>query len=644
MIDHVTIEKIMDSSDIVDVIGEFVQLRRRGSNYLGLCPFHNEKTPSFTVSPTKQIFKCFGCGESGNVISFIKEHEKLNYYEALKFLAKKYGITVEEREITQEERDSRKLTESLAIVNEFAHKYFVDILKNNPEGQNIGIPYLKERKIREDIIEQFQIGYSTSSKNGLVSTAKSKGYKTDYLVRLGLAFESNGVTYDKLRERIIFPIHSLSGKVMAFGGRLIKKDEKAAKYINSPESELYTKGDNLYGLYFAKKTIISKDKCYLVEGYTDVLGLIQAGIENVVASQGTALTKNQIRLIHRFTSNLTVIYDGDAAGIKAALRGIDLILEQRMNVKIVLLPEGEDPDSISHKWSSSELIAYLNKNETDFIHFKINLLMQEGSNDPYKRSQMVNEIVQTISLIPDRITRTIYIVDAATQLKIDEQILYRSLEQIFYKKRSNKFSSNIRKKETTKIIPDIPVFISDQYAQAQEKELIRILLKYGNKSFKYTKKDESGKQITQEFEVNQFIIDNILNDSLKPEFKNIYYKEIFENFSKGHTDAKYYINNENDEIRKLSADLLSEKYIISSLFDKRGNYTQPEDKRLADLVISTMVLYKRKILEMYRDSLVKEIQTNKEDIDTMTELFKKLQNINIILKTLSEKYGWVVLK
>ncbi len=642
MIDHATIEKILDTADIVDVIGEFVQLRRRGSNYIGLCPFHNEKTPSFTVSPTKQIFKCFGCGISGNVVSFIKEHEKLNYYDSLKFLAKKYGIPVQEREMTQEEKDTKKITESLAIVNEFAHGYFRETLNKNPEGQSVGLAYLKERNIREDIIEKFQLGYATSSFNGLTSTAKSKGYKEEFLIKLGLASKKNDKLYDKFRERVIFPIHSLSGKVVAFGGRVLKKDEKSAKYLNSPESELYIKGNNLYGLFFAKKNIVSKDKCYLVEGYTDVLGFAQAGIENVVASQGTALTKNQIRLIHRFTKNLTVIYDGDAAGIKAAIRGIDLILEQGMNIKVVLLPEGEDPDSVSHKWSSSELIEYLNQNETDFIHFKTKLLLQEGGNDPYKRSQMINDIVRTISLIPDRITRTVYIADAAHQLKIDEEILYRVLQQIFYKNRKKTGKFVKPEEKTGKTIPEIPVFISDTYAQAQEEELVRLLLKYGDKPFRYITKGEDGKEIIQEFEVGPFIISSIRSDSLHPEFKNIYYKRIFEDYANGKTDIKYFINHENDEIRKLTADLLSREITISKIFEKRGNYTMPEDKRLNELVISALVLYKRKVLELFREQLIKEIEAIEDNPESMETKFLKLQKINQAMKILSEQYGWVV--
>ncbi len=642
MIDPATIEKILDAADIVDVIGEFVQLRRRGSNYIGLCPFHNEKTPSFTVSPTKQIFKCFGCGVAGNVVSFIKEHEKLNYYDALKFLAKKYGIPVQEREMTQEEIDAKKITESLNIVNEFAHQYFTDILHKNPEGQSVGLAYLKERNIREDIIEKFQLGYATSSFNGLISTAKSKGYKEEFLIKLGLASKKNDNLYDKFRERIIFPIHSLSGKIVAFGGRVLKKDEKTAKYLNSPESELYIKGNNLYGLFFAKKTIVSKDKCYLVEGYTDVLGFAQAGIENVVASQGTALTKNQIRLINRFTKNLTVVYDGDAAGIKAAIRGIDLILEQGMNVKIVLLPEGEDPDSVSHKWSSSELIDYLNQNETDFIHFKINLLLKDGGNDPYKRAQMVNDIVDTISLIPDRITRTVYVADAAKQLKMDEAVLYRALQQKFYKKRKNAGKYINPEGKSEKVIPEIPIFISDTYAQPQEKELIRLMLKYGDKTFQYITKDENGKEISQEFEVGSFIISSIRSDSLHPEFKNIYYKQIFENYADNNTDIKFFINHENDEIRKLTADILSREITISKIFEKRGNYTLPEEKRLSELVIGALVLYKRKILELFREQLIKEIEKTENNPEIMRPKLLKFQKINQAMKILSEQYGWVV--
>lgn len=641
MIDSATIEKILDAADIIEVIGEFVQLRRRGSNYIGLCPFHNEKTPSFTVSPSKQIFKCFGCGIAGNVISFLKEHEKLDYPNALIFLAKKYNIPIQEREITQEEIDAKKITESLAIVNEFAHQYFMDILHNNPEGKSIGLSYLKERNIRPDIIKRFQLGFATSSFNGLTNAAKAKGYKTDFLVKLGLSSKKNDKLFDKFRERIIFPIHSLSGKVIAFGGRILKKDEKTAKYLNSPESELYTKGNNLYGLYFAKKSIISKDKCYLVEGYTDVLGFAQAGIDNVVASQGTALTKNQIRLIHRFTKNLTIVYDGDNAGIKAATRGFDLILEQGMNVKIILLPEGEDPDSLSHKWNSSKLIEFLNDNETDFIHFKTNLLLQDNNNnDPYKRSQVINEILHTISLIPDRITRTLYITNTAKRLNIDEETLYRSLQQIFYKKQ--KKINRPENQSEKKVIPEIPLFISDTYAHPQEKELIRLLLKYGNKKFDYISTNKEGKEIVTELVVGEFIISSIRSDNLHPEFNNIYFKQIFEDYANGKTDKKYFINHENDEIRKLTANLLSQEIPISKIFNKKGNYTIPEEKRLNEIVISALVLYKRKVLEIYRKKILEEIEQLQNNPEILNEKISNLIKVNNVIQALSDKYGWVI--
>ncbi len=637
MIDPATIEKILDAADIVDVIGEFVQLRRRGSNYIGLCPFHNEKTPSFTVSQTKQIFKCFGCGAAGNVVSFIKEHEKLSYQDALKFLAKKYGIPVQEREMTQEEIDAKKITESLSIVNEFAHQYFINILHNNPEGQSVGLSYIKERQIRDDLIEKFQLGYATSSFNGIVSAAKSKGYQEDFLIKLGLASKKDNKLFDKFRERIIFPIHSLSGKVVAFSGRILKKDENTAKYLNSPESELYTKGNHLYGLFFAKKTIVSKDKCYLVEGYTDVLGFVQAGIENVVASQGTSLTKNQIRLINRFTTNLTVVYDGDAAGIKAAIRGVNLIIEQGMNVKVVLLPEGEDPDSISHKWSSSELINYLNQNETDFIHFKINLLLKESGNDPYKKAEMINSIVDTILLIPDRITRTVYITDAAKQLKMDESVLYKALQQKFYQKNKLGFRKD-EKIKAEAITPQVPEFVSDTYAQPQEEELVRLLLKYGDKNFTYITKDKDGNEIEQKFQVGPFIISSIRSDTLLPEFKNIFYKQIFEDYANGKTDIKYFINHENDDIRQLVANLLSRKTEVSKIFEKLGNYTLPEEKRLNELVIGVLVLYKRKILELYRDQIKAEIPKLENHLELQNEKYVQLQKIAQIISDLTKKY------
>ncbi|MGL5261982.1 MAG: DNA primase, partial [Bacteroides sp.] len=377
MIDQATIDRIMNAADIVDVISGYVTLRKRGVNYFGLCPFHEDKSPSFSVSPSKQICKCFSCGKGGNVVHFIMEHEQLNYYEALKYLAKKYSIEVQEKELTPEQLQAKSTRESMFIVNQFARDYFTSNLLTTLEGKNIGQAYFRQRGFRDDIIKKFQLGYANNSKSNFADEATRKGYEKDYLIKTGLCYQTEqGELRDRFWGRVMFPIHTLSGKVVAFGGRTLSTENKRiAKYINSPESEVYTKSNELYGIYFAKQAIVKADKCYLVEGYTDVISMHQAGVENVVASSGTALTTGQIRLIHRFTENITVLYDGDKAGISASLRGIDMLLEEGMNVKTVLLPEGEDPDSFAKQRNATSFQEYMKENETDFIRFKTSILL-----------------------------------------------------------------------------------------------------------------------------------------------------------------------------------------------------------------------------------------------------------------------------
>ncbi|MDD6837617.1 MAG: DNA primase, partial [bacterium] len=382
MIDQPTIDKILEAANILEVVSQFVTLRKRGTSYVGLCPFHADKSPSFYVSPAKNICKCFACGEGGTAVHFIMKHEQLTYFDALRWLAKKYHIEIQERELTPRERQMRNDRESMLILNTWAQKYFTSTLLETEEGRSIGMRYFAERGLREDIVRKFQLGYSLDQRDALFKAALRAGYKREYLERTGLVIpREQGQMLDRFRGRVIYPIHTLSGKVVAFGGRILKKGEKTAKYVNSPESEVYHKSSELYGLYFAKQEIVKQDRCYLVEGYMDVIGMHQVGVENVVASSGTALTQGQIRLIHRFTNNITVLYDGDSAGIKAALRGIDMLLEEGMNVKVVLVPDGEDPDSFARKQGASEFAAFMAANETDFIRFKTNLLLEEAGND-----------------------------------------------------------------------------------------------------------------------------------------------------------------------------------------------------------------------------------------------------------------------
>ena len=451
MIDQTTIDRILDAAQIVDVVSDFVTLRKRGVNYVGLCPFHNEKTPSFSVSPSKGVCKCFSCGKGGNAVHFIMEHEQLSYYEALKWLAKKYNIEIKERELTKEEKQSQSLRESLFLVNQFAAEYFQDILYNNIDGQSIGMTYFRQRGFRDDIIKKFQLGYCTESKDALAKAAVQKGYKQELLLKTGLCYmKDDGKTIrDRFWGRVIFPVHNITGKVVAFGGRVLSAATKNVqmKYVNSPESEIYHKSKELYGIYFAKQSIIRQDRCFLVEGYTDVISMHQSGIENVVASSGTALTSDQIRLIHRFTNNITVLYDGDGAGIKASIRGIDMLLEEGMNIKVCLLPDGEDPDSFARKHNATEYQAYINNNEVDFIRFKTNLLMEEAGKDPIKRAELISSIVKSISVIPDSIVRSVYIRECSQLLKMDEKILVEATAKLIEQAAESKEKEEERKRQ-----------------------------------------------------------------------------------------------------------------------------------------------------------------------------------------------------
>lgn len=441
MIDQATIDKIMAATDIVDVVSDFVSLRRRGANYWGLCPFHDDRSPSFSVSPSKGVCKCFSCGKGGSAIHFIMEHEQLSYYEALKYLAKKYNIEVHEKELTDEERQKRSERENMFVINTFAQEFFSKSLLETDEGRSVGLAYFKERGFNEDIIRKFGLGYSPEKRDALAVEAQKRGYKIDYLLKTGLCREGqNGRIYDLFSGRIMFPVYSVSGKVVAFGGRILKSGVKISKYFNSPESDIYHKSDELYGIYQAKRAIEKERRCYLVEGYTDVLSMHQSGIENVVASSGTALTHGQIRLIHRFTDNITVLYDGDAPGIKASLRGIDLLLQEGLNIKVVLLPDGEDPDSFSKSQSAESFTRYIKEHETDFIRFKTQLLLEDAGEDPIKRADIISNIVESISLIPDAIVRSVYVQECSRLLQIDEQVLLSELNKRRQKRAEQQFS------------------------------------------------------------------------------------------------------------------------------------------------------------------------------------------------------------
>lgn len=444
-IDRETVQRILDTADIVDVVSDFVTLKRRGANYIGLCPFHNERTPSFSVSKTKGICKCFSCGKGGSPVNFIMEHEKMSFNEALRYLAKKYNIEIKEHEMSDAEKAAESDRENMFNANEFAMRHFENNLLNTDEGRDIGYSYFRERGINDVAIKRFRLGYSLERGNELLRQAKEAGLKEKYLVETGLeAKREDGTLYDRFRGRVIYPVHTISGKVVAFGGRTLRTDKKVAKYVNSPESSIYSKSRELYGLYQAKKAISEKDKCILVEGYMDVISMSQSGIENVVASSGTSLTNGQIRLIHRFTDNVTLIYDSDPAGIKASLRGIDMLLAEGLNMKVVLLPDGDDPDSFAQSHSTTEVEEYIASHEIDFIRFKTEILLKDVANDPIRRSKAITEIVKSISVIPDDIVRSLYVKECSRTLDIDEKVLLQQIKKFITEQAEQRAQQNAR--------------------------------------------------------------------------------------------------------------------------------------------------------------------------------------------------------
>lgn len=460
MIDRATVDRIIDAAQIVDVVSDFVTLRRAGVNYKGLCPFHDDRTPSFVVSPAKGLCKCFACGKGGNAVHFIMEHEQLSYPDALRYLAKKYNIEIKERELSDEEKQAQSERESMFIVNEWACQFFQEQLSDTVDGRAIGMAYFRSRGFRDDIIKKFQLGFSPSQRDALAKEAKAKGYKEEFLLSTGLCYKrDNGQLQDRFFGRVIFPVHTISGKVVAFGGRVLDAATKgvSVKYQNSPESSIYSKKKELYGLFQAKQAIVKQDVCFLVEGYTDVISMHQMGVENVVSSSGTALTTDQIRMIHRFTDNITVLYDGDAAGIKASERGIDMLLAEGMNVKLLLLPDGEDPDSFARKHNATSFQAYLSEHQTDFIKFKTDLLLQEAQGDPIKLSRLINSIVHTISVIPDEITRSVYTKETASMLGMEERTLIAAISKEIAKAKEErqKQKENERNRNTMPVTGEI---------------------------------------------------------------------------------------------------------------------------------------------------------------------------------------------
>lgn len=697
MIDQPTIDRILDAANIVDVVSEFVTLRKRGVNYVGLCPFHDDKSPSFYVSPAKNICKCFACGEGGTAVHFIMKHEQLGYFDALRFLAKKYNIEIQERELSDEEKRIRSDRESMFIVNAWAQQYFSQMLHEHVEGKTVGMRYFIERGFREETIRKFQLGYSLDQRDALYQQAIRKGYKKEYLEKTGLviAYE-NGNVNDRFRGRVIFPVHSLSGKVVAFGGRVLKKDEKTAKYVNSPESPIYHKSNELYGIYFAKQAIVKADRCYLVEGYTDVISMHQSGVENVVASSGTALTHGQIRLIHRFTNNITVLYDGDAAGIKAAIRGIDLLLDEGMNVKVVLLPDGEDPDSFARSHTATEFAEFIRQHETDFIRFKTKLLLADAGNDPVKRAALIGDIIRTIAIVPDDITRTIYIRECSAMMEIDEQVVLNQVNKLRLSKNEQAQPSPVTNRAATEILPsdysitgasepiqekpvaeaeavseqlppDFPPPPEEDYPSSNEMPemppsapveetqvvsrqrspyeafeiaLLRYVVRYGERIL-YDYVDEETKEHVV-IRVAEFIRDDLERDDLSfytPIFKQMLDEAANRCGEESFIAHRYFLAHPDPLVSRIAANLMSEKYQLSKYHFKFREVEQEEDK-LDQLVVRDLFAFKEAyILRQIKDKQEQLKQLSSADSEQILAIMKEIAQLNEIKKVLSKELG-----
>lgn len=724
MIDQSTIDRILDAAQIVDVVSEFVTLRKRGVNYIGLCPFHNEKTPSFSVSPSKGVCKCFSCGKGGNVVHFIMEHEQLSYYEALKWLAKKYNIEIKERELTDAEKQAQSLRESLFVVNQFASEYFQDILYNHIDGQRIGMTYLRSRGFRDDIIRKFQLGYSTDAPDGLARAAAQKGFREEFLEKTGLCYKKdNGTLHDRFWGRVIFPVHTLSGKVVAFGGRVLSSATKNVqmKYVNSPESEIYHKSRELYGMYFAKQAIVRQDCCFLVEGYTDVISMHQSGIENVVSSSGTALTSDQIRLIHRFTNNITLLYDGDGAGIKASLRGIDMLLEEGMNIKVCLLPDGDDPDSFARKHNATDYQAYINAHEVDFIRFKTNLLLEEAGRDPIKRAGLISSIVRSISVIPDAIVRSVYIRECSQLLQMEEKILVEATAKLIGQARETKFKEEQRRREREQrrlavgnaappapaaqgadpafpaepypsfpmpeaglpsappLPPEVPealsaeeasrlpsevppmeaVDIPDAYSSfipltgneqtifyAKEEELIRVLIRYGEKVMCDVEDEEGNLRSLTVIECISF---SLKEDELQ--FHDAIHRRILKEAEEHLQDAhftaeRYFMTHPDPQVSKLAVDMVSERYQLSKYHSKAQKIVT-DDERLHELVPRLLLDFKMSIVEEEMKHTLQALNNPSIANDTQRcmEIMQRYKDLHQMQSLMAQKAGErVVLK
>lgn len=648
MISQETIQQILSRIDIVEIVGSFIKLKKRGANYLGLCPFHNEKTPSFTVSPSKEIYKCFGCGRSGNSISFLMEAEKYSYVEALRWLAAKYNVEIEETETSPEYKQQQQVADSLYIINNFAQKYFTDALFRTEEGQDIALSYLKERGFRDEVIHKFQLGYNSEARDAFTKTALEAQYSLELLQKTGLVNVREGNAYDNYRGRIIFPIHNQSGKVLGFGARIIKKNDKAPKYINSPENEIYVKSKILYGSYFARQAIDKADECLLVEGYTDVVSLHQAGIENVVASGGTSLTPDQLRLIKKYTSNLTIIYDGDSAGIKAALRGLDLALEESLNVKLVLIPDGEDPDSYVNKVGTSQFINFVNENKKDFILFQLSIALKDAGNDSTKKSQVVNQVAETISKInktEDFTKQQDYIKQCSEILKIEESGLHALVNKFIREKvtkddiriyREQRFAKGPVAVDQNNAADEdvISLFNKDEI---HEQAMIRCLLEFGLKQ--WNEEQKVADHIFKEIEENQLeeLIDNKELIRILQTYKAWYDAGI-------EPTAKNFLYHEDQQMSALVVSIMDFNYEISPNWKEHfDGHIATRDELFAEEVFSTLNYLKLRKIKRLMDENQRDLEkaTLAEDQLILVQTHQHLKQMEI---ELTKQLGTVIFR
>ena len=646
MIDRETVDRIYAAANIVDIIGEYVTLKRKGVNYVACCPFHNEKTPSFVVSPSKGLYKCFGCGKGGNAVTFVMDQEATTYAEALKMVAKRYGIEVKEEALTEEEVRRNDDRESMFALNGWAAEYFANYLQRETEGQSVGLAYFRQKRGMTDAtIKKFGLGFCPAKGDRMSKDALAAGYKKEFLLSTGLSLVSDrdGSLYDRFRDRVIFPVHNISGRIVAFGGRTLRTDKQVAKYQNSPESEIYSKKRELYGLYFAKKAIQQQDFAIMVEGYTDVISMHQAGVENVVSSSGTSLTTEQIRLLNRFTKNITVIYDGDSAGIHASLRGIDMILKEGMNVRVVLLPEPEDPDSFARSHTAAEVQAYIRDNERDFLEFKANLLLHDAEGDPIRKAALIGDMVQSIAQIPDPIQRSVYIKECARIMDIDEQILIsevarKRLTTSGDRETDEFLQRQARQRRSEEVQPEVE-FVQKVEAgssiEALEREIVKYLLKYGHCSFDF----KEGRTMVA-CNVAEVIFSELSDDSIvfrNPVYAKIMaaYREQWEQLGTGvEVPVHLFINHVDPEVCNTAVDILTsdDNYVPSEIWKRKDIHVESDAEMLAVGVPKAVTLYKSKVIEgMIRDlqERLADEGLGEEEQDTLLQRLAGLNRVKV---------------